>query len=557
MHLFRDAVRAKEIVTVLLRYRFDEILRQIDTPAAWLARITPAVKGNYTIWQRVRFAIEELGPTFVKAAQLLSTRPDILPRELIEELKELRDNVKPLPFEKMRPVLEKALGEPFEKNFEALNEEPVASGSMGQVYRARHRASGREVAIKIQRPGIHKPITIDLEIIGWFAEQLHQNISSLRPFDLPTVVEELRKGVQDELDFRIEAGNASLFNALNQSPGQVFAPAVFEEYTDERLLVSEWVVGTPPDELHTTHIAGHRLARAGGDSFFAQITVTGFFHADPHPGNLLVTDNGRLCFLDWGLAGQLTRAMRFFLVDLFSACQEGNAERVSRIAIQMGASTRRIDRVMLEKAVTALLFRHADNLKEMRRLGHLIFDLIWVFGANGIHVARDYTLLARAIISIEESALKLDPEFNLAEVGKPFVRQISWERWNPITNARHVMATARERLATLAELPTDLQRLLHRIEDEDIQVQLEHQNLERATDGINHAFSRLALAIIIGSLFIGSSLVITTGVQPYLWGYPAIGLLGYLLSGMIGLKFVWDLFRAGNYKKRTPKGQKK
>jgi ubiquinone biosynthesis protein len=549
IHLFRDAVRAKEIVSVLLRYRFDEILRTIDTPASWLSRITPAVKGNYSLWQRTRFAIEELGPTFVKAAQLLSTRPDILPRELIEELKLLRDKVKPVPFERIRPVLAELLGEEPELHFQDFVEEPVASGSIGQVYRARLRTTGEAVAIKVQRPGIRKPVTIDLEIMAWFAEQLHQHLPGLRPFDLPTVVRELRQGILNELDFTIEARNNTLFNALNQSPDRVFAPDVLSEFTDERLLVTKWIDGQTPEAVTVPSEDRPRIARNGGDSFFSQITVTGFFHGDPHGGNILVTPDQRLCFLDWGLAGQLTRAMRFNLIDLFSACQEGNAERVTRIGAQMGRSTRRVDRVQLEKSVTATLFKHADSLRTMRGLGHLIFDLIFDFGSHGIHLTRDYTLLARAVISIEETALQLDPAFNLAEVGEPYVRQLSFERWNPLKLSRHLLTTGRARLATLSELPDDLQRLLHRIEDEDIQVQLRHQNLERTTEGIQAAFSRLSLAVLIGSIFIGSSLVITTGVKPLLWGYPAIGIVGYLLSGMIGLKFVWDLWRSGSHHK--------
>lgn len=549
IHLFRDAVRAKEIVTVLLRYRFDEILRTIDTPAALLSRITPSVKGNYTLWQRTRFAIEELGPTFVKAAQLLSTRPDILPRELIDELKDLRDNVKSVPFEQIRPVLEKELGEELESHFSSFEETPIASGSIGQVHRAILRRTGEPVGVKIQRPGIRKPIVSDLEIITWFAEQLHQHLPALRPFDLPTVVQELRQGILNELDFNIEARNNTLFNALNQSPEQVFAPEVLPEFTDDRLLVTKWVEGSPPSETGLSEEEKAKLAHDGGDSFFSQIIVTGFFHGDPHPGNLLVTPDGRLCFLDWGLAGQLTGAMRYFLIDLFAACQEGNAERVTRIGIMMGRSTRRIDKVKLEKAITATLFKHAASLREMRNLGHLIFDLIFDFGSNGIHISRDYTLLARAVISIEETAKQLDPDFNLAAAGEPYVRQLTLDRWNPLKLSRQLITTGRERLATLAELPNDVQRLLHRIEDEDIQVNLRHQNLERTTEGIHAAFSRLSLAVIIGSLFIGSSLVITTGVKPFIWGYPAIGIAGYVFSGVIGMKFVWDLWRAGHHKK--------
>lgn len=555
IHLFRDAARAREIVTVLLRYRFDEILRKIDTPVAWLGRITPRDKGNLTLWQRVRLAIEELGPTFVKAAQLLSTRPDILPRDLIEELKELRDQVKPEPFEVMKPVLETILGGPIDQTFAEFEETPLASGSLGQVYRARLRLTGQRVAVKVQRPDIRKPITTDLEIMAWFAEQLDQHFSRLQPFDLPTVVEELRQGIMDELDFTIEARNIQLFNSLNHSPERVFAPTVLTEYTEPHLLVTEWIDGVSPDEAVLDPAVARQLARDGGDSFFSQISVSGFFHGDPHGGNIFVTPGQQLCFIDWGLAGQLTRAMRHHLIELFSACQDADAERVTRVGMRMGQSARRIDRIQLEKAVTSTLFKHSDSLRTMRNLGHLVFDLIFVFGSHGIHLTRDYTLLARAIISIEEAAKQLDPDFNLAEVGEPYVRRISLSRWNLLRQARFLASDGREKLATLSEIPGDLQRLIHRVEDEDIHLQLRHNNLEPATDTIHSAFSRLSLSVIIGSLIIGSSLVVTTGVEPYIWGYPAIGLIGYLLSAVAGIVFIWDVWHGSRQARRSWRDQ--
>lgn len=543
-------MRAKEIVAVLLRFRFDEILKTIHTPGHWLSRITPQVKASAPLWERIRRAAEELGPTFVKAAQLLGTRPDILPRELIDEFKLLRDDVSPLPWEKIQPRLEKLLGGHVEDIFQVFNATPIASGSIGQIYKAQLRETGDWVCVKVQRPGIRKTVETDLEIIAWFAEQMHQHLPKLRPFDLPTVVDELRLGILKELDFAVEAHNANLFNALNQSPTKVFAPRVYSELTNERLLVTEWIDGKAPDDLDLPAKERAEVARTGGESFFHQIVVTGFFHGDPHSGNIFVTPDERLCFLDWGLAGQLTRQMRYHLIDLFAACQEGDAERVCRIAIRMGRSTRRINHAVLEKGITATLFKNAENLRRMENLGRLIFELIFVFGSNGIHITRDYTLLARAVISIEETAKELDPDFNLAEIGKPYIRRVTMERWNPLKWGRQFATEAREKISLLADLPNDLQRLIHRFEDEDIGVQLKHTGLERASDTIHAAFSRLSLAVIIGALIIGSSIVITTGVQPLLWGYPAIGIVGYILSGLMGLRVAWDIFRSGSSTRR-------
>lgn len=542
LHLLRDIERVREIVAVLLKYRFDELLEQIEAPASFLRRLAPPVSGPYTLWQRIRMAAEELGPTFIKGAQLLSTRPDVLPRELIEEFGHLRDRVTPLPFEAMRPELEASLEQPINTVFAEFDETPVASGSLGQIYRARLRAENVIVAVKIQRPNLSQDVAADFEIMAWFAGRIHQAFPGLRPFDLPTVVEQLKQALHDELDFAREARNAGLFNALNREP-QVFAPRMFPTYTTSRVLVMEWIEGHGIANAPLASEQAKHLAQIGGRSFFAQIAVTGFFHADPHPGNLLVTPDGRLCFVDWGLAGQLTRAMRFHLIDLFTACQEQDAEKVTQIALQMGRGASRIDRVVLEKQVVAALFKYQPSLDQMQELGHLIFELLYIFGSNGINVARDYTLLARAVISIEQSARQLDPDFNLAKVGEPYVHQLSWERWDPMTMLRHGADGLRDRLVTLSELPSDVQRLLHRIEDGRLSVEVNDFHIDRLGNQVSQSANRLAVALIIGALIVGSSMVITTGVDPKLFGYPLLGVLGYLFSFGLGIYIVIGILR--------------
>jgi ubiquinone biosynthesis protein len=545
LHLIRDAVRAKEIVTILLRYRFDQILEKTDTPASWLTKIVPPVNENLPIWKRVRLAIEDLGPTFIKIGQVLSTRPDILPRELIEELEQLQDRITPLDFDKIRPGLEKELGTSIEETFSFFDQVPKASASLGQIYKARLREPDREVAVKIQKPGLRKPINTDLEILTWLVNQIHENISAFQPFDLPSVLEELKKGLLNELDFTVEARNASVFNSLNQFPEKVFAPEVFEAYTTPRLLICEWIEGSTPARARLEPEERRTIAETGGHSFFSQIVITGFFHGDPHPGNILVTPDKRLCLLDWGLAGQLTTRMRYALIDLFSACGKRDAAMVTRIAFRLGRPPRRMQRTQLEKAITTVLFKYDADLKRMENIGKVIFELIFVFGSHGIHVARDYTLLAKAIISIEKTSTELDPGFSLATVGEPYIRKLNWERWNPKNLSRHLIGEWREKLTQLSELPQDMQRILHQIEDGDLVIPLEHKGVNRATNTIHHAFSRLSLAVIIGSLIIGSSLVINTGTQPLLWGYPAIGIVGYLLSAAIGAYVAFDILRSG------------
>ncbi len=551
LHLLRDAVRAKEIVTILLKYRFDQIFERSDLPAAWLTRLVPPIHENLSLWKRIRLAVEELGPTFIKIGQVLSTRPDILPLDLIRELEGLQDQIRPLPFEKMKPVLERELGCPMETVFCEFEIEPAASASLGQIYKARLREDNRRVAVKIQKPGLRKPIRTDLEIIAWLVEQMHRNLETLRPFDLPTVLEELKQGMLNELDFAIEARNASVFNSLNQFPAKVFAPEVIKAYTTSRLIVSDWVDGRPPGKAGLDPETAARIATTGGESFFSQIVITGFFHGDPHPGNILVTPDGRLCLLDWGLAGQLTRRMRYALIDLFDACAKRDPAMVTRVALQLGRTPHRMQRTQLEKAITTLLFKHEADLREMRNLGSVIFELVFIFGSHGIHVARDYTLLAKAIISIERTAILIDPKFNLASVGEPFIRKLNFERWNPSNLVPQLWGDWREKFTQLSELPQDLQRVLHRLEDGELPLKLDHRGVHRASNTIHHAFSRLSLAVIIGSLIIGSSIVIQTGIEPLVWGFSAIGLVGYLLSAAIGAYVAFDILRSGRANPRN------
>jgi ubiquinone biosynthesis protein len=546
LHLIRDAVRAKQIVTVLLRYRFDELLEATDAPPQWLSRIIPPVHGDIPVAKRIRLAIEELGPTFIKLGQVLSTRPDLLPADWIEELAALRDQVKALPFTQIRPLLESELGRPIESVFTAFEETPSASGSLGQIHRAKLLRSEQPVAVKIQKPGLHQTVQTDFEILAWIINQVHLNLPALRAYDLPAVVEELREGLLQELDFSVEARQATTFNALNQFPDDVFAPAVLGEFTTPRLLVSEWVDGTRPTDLADSPARRAALARLGGRSFFSQIAETGFFHGDPHPGNILITADNRICLLDWGLVGMLTNGMRHVLVDLFAACGQRDAAAITAIALQLGYRPQRPRHAPLEKAVTTILFKHEEHLRHMENIGSVILELVYVFGSHGIEVARDYTLLAKAILSIERTATLIDPHFNLAAVGAPYVRRLQRQRWDP----RHLAATALSRWSTalhpFEELPADLQRVLHQLEAGRLRFQLDHLEVRQATQTIHHAFSRLSLAVIIGSLVIASSLVINTGIQPFLWGYPAIGIIGYLLSAAIGSYVAFDILRSGH-----------
>lgn len=543
LNYLANAVRAPEIVAILVRWGFEDLLLQLDTPQFLLKNLVRKKVTHLTPYERVRNACEELGPIFVKFGQILSTRPDQLPEPLVMELKKLRSQVETQPFERIKPVIIRELECEIEQVFSEFNAEPVAAGSLGQVYRATLMETGEAVCVKVQRADIQKTIKADLDIIGWFARQLHTRVDELRPYDLPALVASAEKRLQEELNYKNEADNAAIFEALNSDQPRVFAPKVHRKYSSRRLLVTEWVDGFPPDQISLSQEVATEMAQLGGASVFHQIVGTGFFHSDPHSGNLLITDDQRICFLDWGQAGQITVEMRYHLADLFAAITDRHADKVIRVAERMSVNNRRIDRRRLEKEVTLLLNKHRDFGPAGTKIGTVGLEMLYIFGTNGIQVSSDYALLSKAILCVEETARTLDPNFDIHEVARPFLEKLNKERWSPSSVARHSFFPVLSMLRHLQRIPENVQRILQRFEEEDIRVNLHHTGTENLEETFNASMNRLTVGIIVGSLIIGSSLVITTGVKPLLWGYPAIGILGFLVSGLLGLYIVVSTLR--------------
>jgi ubiquinone biosynthesis protein len=549
LNLLSNTVRAKEIAVVLVKRGFADVLKAIGVPHSWVDPFASEAQTQGSVYVRLRLILEDLGPTYVKFGQILSTRPDLLPEPLVEEFRKLRTQVRPLPFETIRQRVEDELEAPLDHVFGRFDAKPIAAGSIGQVHRATLLLDGAEVAVKVQRPGIVKAIKSDIEILRWMARQIHEKVPEMRPYDLPTLVTATGEGILEELDFTIEANNASLFNHLNRYSEKVFAPRVYDMYTTRRLLVCAWVPGLAPDDALLPVEGRTEVAQLLGKSIFHQIMITGFFHADPHAGNVLITPDRRVCFIDWGLAGQLTRKMRHQLADLFSSVASGDAERVVRVACQMAGRKQLLDEVQLEKEVAFVMRQYGAKLEAGDRLAKIVLDLIYVFGASGISVARDYSLLAKAALSIEEVGHTLDPKFDLKEVAEPFLHQLGRERWNPIGLFKQFLQEVSLNIDHVKELPRDLQRFLRHLEDGEIKVNLKHEGLEGPINSFSNGINRLTMAVLTAALIIGSSMITastTTTETTFgeLFRLPAaVGIVGYLLSGLFGIWTVINILR--------------
>ena len=365
---------------------------------------------------------------------------------------------------------------------------------------------------------------------------------------MPAVVDEVKANLLHELDFHHEARNQQYFNALNPAPDRVFAPYIVDEFCSERVLVMERIVGTTVFAAKLAPTEASRIAANGATSLVHQVLIAGFFHADPHAGNVLITTDGRLCFLDWGMAGNLTRRLRLGLADLFLAAVDQDAERIVQIASELGSPAGRADLRGMERDVTLALREDFNRAIGRMQLGRTMLKLLFIFGQNGINITRDYSLMAKAVLSIEEVARTLDSNFDLRSVARPVLIELQRDRTGPRAMLRETRSLMRSLLIGARELPHEIFRIIRRIEHDDLTIKFQHQGLEDVDDALKTAANRITLGVIIGSLIVGSSLIIHTNVGPYLFGYPALGMVGYMLSALLGFYVIFDIFRHGRHK---------
>lgn len=542
--MLRNGIRAKEIFVVLLRNGFNELIDKIYSPKSFFRHIIPKPDQSVTLWKRIRVTCEELGPTFVKFGQIISTREDILPQPLIEELKLLRDSVSALPWEKIEPVFNEELENGIDSYFSEFDTVPAAAGSVGQVYRARLK-SGEKVAVKIRRPGAARNMTRDFEILAWLIDQAAERFPELAAYDLAGILAEIRDGVLRETDFSFEARNAEHFNAENPFPA-VFAPQIYSKISTSRVLVSQWIEGNPPGK---NGVHAPQAVAEGARSLFHQIFTAGFFHADPHSGNVLVTPDNRVCFIDWGIAGTLSRKMRYFLADIFAAASEGEAEKVLQVVLKTYPPAEHINKAKTESEIAVVLRRHQNFEQKEGSLGHMIFDMLRVFSDCGVPLPRDYALLAKSVIVMEETGRAADPDFNIQQFAQEALNRLYTERWSPKTLVGDTFRGVERQFAYLKEMPESVQRILWKIEKGEAKIEIEHRGLSSLRNTLDKATNRLSLALIIGALLVASALLVCSDsfVGNETRGFTHhLGITGFIVAAVWTAWLSWIILRRKN-----------
>jgi len=551
---YRHIQRYRQILTVLFRYGFGDLVHTLKIEQyleIGLQMISRKRRENIETLSRaelVRMAMEELGPTFIKMGQILSTRPDLLPVEFIQELGKLQDHVPPFEYAQVKDIIEKELGVALGQLFKDFEETPLASASIGQVHRAR-LVDGDEVVVKVQRPGIRKTVEVDLEIMLHLATLMERHLKAMEIHRPTRIVEEFARTLEKELDYTIEAAHTERFAMQFIGDATVYVPKIYREATTSRVLTMEYVRGIKASEIARLDEAGldrREIARRGLDLIMKQVFVHGFFHADPHPGNIFILPGNVICYLDFGMMGRIGRKSREHFADLIMNIVRRDEVNVTDALVRLTISDEEPNHNALERDVAEFIDQHFYRpLKEMD-LGKLLHQLLEMAARHRLTVPPDLFLMIKALSTAEGVGRVLDPDFDATERAAPFVRRIQLQRLHPKRIAEDIYDSGSDFLHLVKEIPGELREILRQARQGRVKIEFEHRGLENMLSTHDRISNRLAFAIVLASLIIGSSLIVLSGIPPKWHGIPVIGLAGFIIAGVMGLWLLFSIIRRGS-----------
>ena len=548
----RDMGRLNTILGVLIRHGFGDTVRRLgladrleraghvlrwDT-AADLARVEPAAQ--------VRLTMEELGPTFVKLGQILAGRADLFGPEFIAEFERLHSHVPPVPMDALRAQLREDLGGEPEAVFAHFDTTPMAAASIAQVHRAR-LIDGTEVVVKIRRPGITDTIDTDLRLLARLATAVQAELPALRPYRPEQLVRELARSLRQELDLAGECRNAERIAANMAKFPWMVVPKVHWAHTGERVNVQDFIDGVPvtsPSRLDALGLDRRLLAQRGTGAMLKMIVEDGVFHADPHPGNVLYLEGNRIGLIDFGMIGRLTPRRREELLRLLLALAERQPQAAADVLVDWAGDHHRLDLDALEGEVEAFVDQYHEVPLADLDLGRMLTDVTAILRDHRLSLPPDMALLIKTLITLEGMGRGLDPTFRMTDEALPLLRKAARDRFRPAALEARARRALRRTLAVAEQLPDDVTRLLRSARRGRLQVGIDVVHLKRVGDQIDRAANRLAMALVIASLIIGSSIVMTVQAGPTLLGLPAFGFLGFLGAFAGGLWLVRAIWRS-------------
>ncbi len=550
----RSIKRYRYILGILIKYGFGHVVEQLNIDyylelGRRIVTLGTAPKNIDRLSQpeRLRLAMEELGPTFVKLGQILSTRPDVIPREYIDEFRKLQDKVPSVPITDLQEQIRRELGMNVEEIFDAFTLTPIAAASIAQVHRARLK-SGEDVVVKVRRPGIVETVETDLDIMAGLAFLIERHLPGGDLYDPSGLVKEFRRTIYREMDFTREGHTIDRFSANFEDDATVYVPRVFWDFTGETVLTMEFVAGTKVSDMNELEAQGYDLkiiARRGADAFLKQVLVHGLFHGDPHPGNFFILPDNTICLLDYGMVGRLDDNLKYRLVDLLMAVLQRDVDRIISLMLYSGEITDEADLKNLRRDISEFIDDYYEAPLGEINVGRLLMEFVDLMNAYRIKFPTDLMLLGKALVTMEGIGRQLDPEFNMIEHLKPFMEKLVRDRLSPGNISREMISIMQSYGSLVKNLPRDLKEFINRVNRNKFKIDLEHRGLEKLISDLDKSSNRLSFALVIGSLIVGSSLIIQSDKGPQMFGFPVLGIFGYTIAGFLGLWLAVAILRSG------------
>ncbi len=542
--------RYREITRALTKHGFGFLIRQLGL-SEFLKGRKPDFKGetDQTYNARsVRLVLEELGTTFIKLGQLFSTRPDLIPEEITKELSKLQDQVPPFSFLDVRNQIEKELGSALEDLFKSFEAEPLAAASIGQVHRA-VLMDGKKVVVKVQRPGIEENIRVDLEIMLDIARLIEKHTDWSQFYNFTEAVLEFEEILLNELDYIVEGQNIDVFQKNFNDNENIIIPEVYWDYTTRRVLTMEYIEGIKLDDVRSLSDKGVdtvKVANVLSNAFLKQILHDGFFHGDPHPGNIMVLDNNRIALLDFGIIGIIDDEMKDKFGDMLIAQVNRNTEAVMRTFMNIGVTPPDINRRELRQDIERMRYKYYDRPLSKIKLGDTMKEFMDLAFKYRILLPTEFTLMGKTFMILEGQISRMAPEISLMEIAEPFGRELVKERWSIGYLRKTITKNLKDYGEIIGDYPRQISDLLDLLERGQFKVTLGHEYDEKLLNRLNHMVNRLAFSIVLASLIIGLSFLIQITDYPFIWRIP-IAEIGFIVAGAMGFWLLISIIRSGRF----------
>ncbi len=550
---YRHLNRYRQILSVFFKYGFENIIEQlridhyIEIGLKMVSNKRPDKVEKLTREERLRLSLEELGPTYIKLGQALSTRPDLISVNLINELVKLQDDVPPFPFSEAKKIIESELKAGIETIFDCIDEKPLASASIAQVHKAR-LIDGKDVAVKIQRPGIKKIIEVDLEIMLYLATLMERHIKEIAHHRPTKIVEEFARTLAKEVYFTIEASNIERFGRNFANDPTTYIPVVFRDMTTARILTMEFIDGIKVSEVDRLEKAGldrKKITQRGANLILKQIFNHGFFHADPHPGNIFVLPNNVICLVDFGMVGFVDRQTREDFVNLIDSVIKKDASKAAHAMLKIANMDRTPDMGLFERDVADFMNQHLYKQLKDIEVGKLLQQFFEIASHHNLRMPPDIIMMLKAIVTIEGIGLMLDPNFDIIAQAAPFIRKIKLDRYSLKRIADDILIFTKELMQFTQQFPKDMLNIANLIKQNKLTVNIEHNGLENLLETHHQISNRISFSIIIAALLIGSAILINSETPPLFFGISLIGIVGFITAAIMGLWLLVAIIKKG------------